>query len=120
MWGREKFSKMLEDLIIYQKVYDLVLWIYPLINKFPKNQRFILGQQLENTLLEILKNIIQANQERNKLETLKQTSIELDKFRILYRLAKDLRFMNIKQYEFGAKKINEVGKLLTGWIRSSR
>lgn len=111
---------MLQDLIIFQKVYDLILWMYPLINKFPKSQRFVLGQQLENTLLEILKGVIQANQERNKLEILKQVSIDLDKFRILYRLAKDLKFMSIRQYQFGAEKINEVGKILGGWIKSCR
>ena len=99
---------------------DLILWMYPLINKFPKKQRFILGQQLENTLLDILKGIIQANQESNKFGTLKQVSIDLDKFRILFRLAKDLRFMSIKQYQFGAEKINEVGKMLGGWLKSSR
>ena len=108
---------MLQDLVIFQKVYDLILWMYPLINKFPKKQRFVLGQQLENTLLDILRGIIQANQERNKLATLKQVSIDLDKFRILFRLAKDLRFMSIKQYQFGAEKINEVGKVLGGWMK---
>lgn len=111
---------MLQDLIIFQKLYDLILWMYPLINKFPKSQRFVLGQQLENTLLDILKGIIQANQERNKLEILKQVSIDLDKFRILYRLAKDLRFMSVRQYQFGAEKINEVGKILGGWTKSCR
>ena len=111
---------MLQNLVIFQKLYDLILWMYPLINKFPKKQRFVLGQQLENTLLEILKNIIQANQERERLETLKQASIDLDKFRILYRLAKDLKFMSIKQYQFGAEKINEVGKILGGWLKSCR
>jgi len=111
---------MLQDLIIFQKVYDLILWMYPLINKFPKKQRFVLGQQLENTLLDILKGIIQANQERDRLEILKQVSIDLDKFRILYRLAKDLRFMSVRQYQFGAEKINEVGKILGGWTKSCK
>jgi four helix bundle protein len=111
---------MLQDLIIFQKIYDLILWIFPLINKFPQKQRFVLGQQLENTMLEILKGIIQANQERNKLDILKQVSIDLDKFRILYRLAKDLRFMSVRQYQFGAEKINEVGKILGGWMKNYR
>lgn len=111
---------MFQNLVIFQKLYDLILWMYPLINKFPKKQRFVLGQQLENTLLDILKGIIQANQERNKLETLKQVSIDLDKFRILFRLAKDLKFMSIRQYKFGAEKINEIGKLLGGWIKVSK
>lgn len=111
---------MLQDLVIFQRVYDLILWMYPLINKFPKKQRFVLGQQLENILLDVLKGIIQANQERNKLETLKQVSVDLDKFRILYRLAKDLKFMSVKQYQFGAEKVNEVGKILGGWTKSCK
>lgn len=111
---------MFQDLVIFQKLYDLILWMYSLINKFPKKQRFVLGQQLENTLLEILKRIIQANQEKNKIEILKQISVDLDKFRILFRLAKDLRFMNIRQYQFGAEKINEIGKILGGWIKASK
>ena len=48
---------------------------------------------------------------------LKQVSVELDKLRII-RLAKDLKFFNVRQYEFAANKINEVGKMLGGWIKS--
>ena len=74
---------------------------------------------MQNSLLEILKNIIQANHERNKTDVLKQISVELDKFRYLYRLTKDLKFINIKQYQFGAEKINEIGKMLGGWMKSA-
>jgi four helix bundle protein len=108
---------MLDDLIIYQKTYDLILWFFPIINKFPKKQRFVLGQQIENELLEIIKDIISANNERNKTEILKRISVRLDTLRILVRLAKDLRFLSIKHYENAAVKINEIGKLLSGWMK---
>ena len=52
------------DLIIFQKTYDLILWAYPVINQFPKTQRFVLGQQIENILVGILKKMIYANKER--------------------------------------------------------
>ena len=68
-------------------------------------------------MLEILKNIIQANSDRNKLAALKQISVELDKFRYLYRLSKDLKFISVKQYQFGAEKINEIGRMLGGWMK---
>jgi len=110
---------MLQDLTILEKLYELILWMFPLITKFPQKQRFVLGQQLQNSLLDILKNIIQANHESDKAIVLKQVSIELDKFRYLFRLAKDLKFMNIRQYEFGALKANEVGKMLGGWMKMS-
>ena len=108
---------MLQDLVIFQKVYDLILWLYPTVNKFPKSQRFVLGQQIENTLLEILKGIIQANQESNRLPYFKQISVDLDKLRILIRLSKDLKFISLRQYQFVADKINEIGKILGGWMK---
>lgn len=108
---------MFQDLFIFQKVYDLILWLYPTVNKFPKKQRFVLGQQIENTVLEILKGTIQANQENNKLPYFKQISVDLDKLRILIRLSKDLKFISIRQYQFAAEKINEIGKILGGWMK---
>jgi len=110
---------MLKDLKILEKHYELILWMFPLIIKFPQKQRFVLGQQMENSLLGILENIIQSNHEQDKKNILKQTSVELDKFRYLYRLAKDLKFISIRQYEFGASKVNEIGKMLGGWIKSA-
>ena len=107
---------MLDNLIIYQKTYDFLLWLYPVVNKFPKSQRFVLGQRIENKTFDLIHSIIIANVDRDKSATLKQASIELDELRILIRLAKDLHFMNIKQYEVSADKINEVGRLLSGWI----
>jgi len=109
---------MYKNLSIFEKTYELILWLYPTVNKFPKSQRFVLGQQIENTVLEILKGIIQANHERNKLGFLQQISVDLDKLRILIRLSKDLKFINIKQYQFAADKVNEIGKMLGGWIKS--
>jgi len=109
---------MYKNLSIFEKTYELILWLYPTVNKFPKSQRFVLGQQIENTVLEILKGIIQTNQEKSKLTFLKQISVDLDKLRILIRLSKDLKFINLKQYQFSADKVNEIGKMLGGWIRS--
>jgi len=113
----KNFKKMFQNLAIFEKTYELILWIYPTVNKFPKSQRFVLGQQIENTVLEILKGIIEANQERNKVPYLKQISVNLDKLRILIRLSKDLKFISIRQYQFAAEKINEIGKMLGGWIK---
>lgn len=107
-----------QNLPIFEKTYELILWLYPAVNKFPKSQRFVLGQQIENTALNILKGIIQANAERAKLPYLKQVSVELDKLRIIIRLAKDMKFFSVRQYEFSAGKINEIGKMLGGWIKS--
>jgi hypothetical protein len=91
-------SDMLHELVIYQKHYDLMLYAFPIINRFPKNQRFVLGQQIQCSMVEIAKLIVQANAERNKSRTLWQIDMELEKLRLLTRLAKDLSIMQVKQY----------------------
>ncbi len=111
---------MLRNLTIFEKTYELILWLYPTVNKFPKSQRFVLGQRIENTVLKILEGIIETNQERDKIPHLKQISVELDKLRILIRLSKDLRFISVRQYGFAAEKINEIGEMLGGWINVCR
>ncbi len=105
------------DLVIFQKTYDLTLWTYPMVNKFPKNQRFVLGQRIENLLILILRKIIQANKERGeaRAENTKQISDILDELFVMVRLAKDLRFVSIAKYGIFSEKANEIGKLLYGW-----
>ncbi|MDD5555613.1 MAG: diversity-generating retroelement protein Avd [Candidatus Paceibacterota bacterium] len=105
------------DLIVFQKAYDLALWLYPIVGRFPKNQRFVLGEQIENEIINILTEIIEANKESGtkRGELLKQISIDLDKLMVLFRMAKDLKFVNIKKYGVFAEKAVEIGKLLGGW-----
>jgi hypothetical protein len=105
------------DLVIFQKVYDLTLWTYPMVNKFPKSQRFVLGQRIENLLIFELRTIIQANKERGlaREEHTRQISDALDELFVMIRLAKDLRFVSIRKYGIFSEKANEVGKLLHGW-----
>ena len=105
------------DLVIFQKTYDLILWSYPVINQFPKNQRFVLGQQIENTLVYILKRMVSANRERGekRMDIIKEISINIDELFIFFRLAKDLKMISIKKYGISAEKVNEVARLLGGW-----
>ena len=43
----------MDSLIIYQKVYDFTLYIFPIVDRFPKSQKFVLGQQIQNCMLGI-------------------------------------------------------------------
>ncbi len=113
----------MKDLIIYQKFYDLILYAFPIINKFPKNQRFMLGQQIQNCLLDIAKLIIQANEygkNQYRLNTLYQIDIELEKLKLFIRLCVDLQFINFHRYSVFCSKFSEIGKLLGGWIKVTK
>ena len=98
-------------------MYDPIIYLYPMVNKFPKAEKFVLGQRIENTAINVLEGLIIANQELNKESALKKTAVELEKMRIFIRLAKDLKFISIGQYEQVSMQINEIGKMLGGLMK---
>ena len=97
-----------------------MLYMYPMVNTFPKSQRFVLAQHIENITLEMLEKIIEINsgEDKGKRELFKRIDINVDKLKILFRLAKDLKFISIKKYGIVSEKIVEIGKLLGGWQKS--
>ncbi len=107
---------MLDDLAIYQKTYDFMLWLHPVVNKFPKSQRFVLGQRIENKTIDLIHAFIAANAAREKYSLLAVASTDLDELRVFIRLAKDLRFVSIRQYGLAAERMNEIGRMLAGWM----
>jgi len=111
---------MVENLTLYQKVYDLILYSFPIINQFPKSQKYVLGQQMENSMVTLLKMIVAANLERDKMLSLKKIDSELQVLKSLVRLSKDLKFINLKRYQVFSIKLTEIGKILGGWINKNK
>ncbi len=111
---------MIDQLIIFQKLYDLYLYTHRMVAGFPKSQRFLLSNYLLQTNIEMIKLAIIANSKPDRAQEQKQISVNLDLFRIYVRIAKDTNFLSIKKYAIVAEKINEIGKLLTAWTRSNK
>jgi len=110
---------MKAKLEIYQRHYDLILYMYPIVKRMPKSERHTLSQHIRNSLIDIAKLIVEANKRKNKLSTLYQIDVELEKLRMLVRLAKDMKFISVRRYGIMAEKINEIGRMLGGWIKAS-
>ena len=103
---------------IFNKTYDLMVWLIPTITSFPKDQRFRLAARIEMTMFNFYETILRASRERQPRQFLREADIELEKLRIYLRLAQDIRCLSFHQYEHASKLVNEVGKLLGGWLKS--
>lgn len=113
-----KIKFMLYDLKIYQKTYDLLSWIKPTVQKFAKVHKYSLGIQLENEVLELLKKIIVANLKReNKKEFIEECFVHYEIIKVLIRLSKEYKLLSMKQYEFVARELEDIGRLLGGWYK---
>ena len=102
---------------VISRVYDLTLWLLNCISKFPRSHRFVLGDRIETVALEVLELLIEAAYTRNKVALLKRAGIQLEKLRYLIRMSKDLRFLSVRQYAHVSEQIDEVGRMVGGWLR---
>lgn len=102
------------------KLYDFILWVIPKIDKFPRSQKFVLGDRIENLLLDILELLIDAAYSRKKEPLLRSANLKLEKLRYLMRLSKDLKLLNMKGYEFSARAIEGIGTSIGGWLKYSQ
>ena len=70
--------------------------------------------------LEVLEHLISAQYDRRaRRQELNRANLVLEQLRYLIRLSKDLRCLNLKQYEFAARSLVDVGKQVGGWLRFS-
>lgn len=106
---------------IIQQVYDLLLYLIPLLQKFPRNQKFVLADRIQNALTNILEAFLRAYYHpkgENKKAMLHAINVELDILRFHIRLAKDLHFIDVRRYEIIQQKIHEIGVQNGAWIKS--
>jgi hypothetical protein len=102
---------------VIAKTYDFTLWLLPHLAKFSRDHRFTLGNRLEEGALEVLDLLVAASYAGDKLALLQQANARLNRVRYQIRLAKDLRQLSVKQYEFAARAIDDIGSEIGGWLK---
>ncbi len=81
-----------------------------------------MGQKTENLILEILELIFGAislpKQEKNIF--LKKANVKVDALKMLVRLSYDIKAIDDKKYLALQEKLQEIGRMVGGWIRTLR
>ena len=70
-------------------------------------------------MYDLLKTLIRAKCILYRLELLEQANLMLKILHVQMRLAKDLQSLKVDSFGFAAKTIDEIGKLVGGWLKSS-
>lgn len=98
--------------------YQFIVWLTPTVEKFPRDQKFLLGDRMQNTALDVLEALIEATYSRDRKEHLKRANLGLEKLRFLFRLANDLKCIDERRYEHASRALNETGRVVGSWIKS--
>lgn len=109
------------DIPIVHTLYESYALWHELNLKFPKSQRYTLGQTCATNLLIIIEFVLSAASVTNasdKLASLLLASAKLDTLKLLIRLAKDCECVTNVQYLDMQSRLHETGKMLGGWMKS--
>jgi 23S rRNA-intervening sequence protein len=102
-----------------EAMYRFLLWLVPTIEKFPRSQKFLLGDRVQATALDVLERLIEATYTRARAPMLAAANLGIEKLRLLFRLSLDLKLLDMRRYEHAARSLDEIGRLIGGWRKAS-
>lgn len=109
-----------EELLIQTKVQEMIVWAYGTLKNFPKSETHVLSAHMRDTMYEILQKVLVVNRRYHKKTTMQDLDANLDFLRSLIIIARDLSFLKFKQYETWSRQIEEIGRMIGGWLKWAR
>jgi hypothetical protein len=106
------------ELPVYKACYDLLIEIFQFTKEFSKEYKYTVGESLKNETIKLLILIFRANSRTDKQMVLQEAREQIEVIRLLIRLMKDMRQINLKRFVQVNQKVEEVSKQLTGWQKS--
>ena len=104
---------------IFNRAYELYKTFYSYRSTITRQDRYTIWQRGETIILDIVENILLASQlpKLDKLPILQKVSLKVNVLRVFIRLSKDIKMIDIKKYTILQELLDEIGKMLGGWIK---
>ncbi len=104
---------------LFTKTYDLLAYLLPAVEKFPRYQRIVTGRRIQELSWRFLDTILAARkctlEERPAL--LHQADVMLDSLRYTVRISHEMALLGQKPYAHASGLLAEVGRLLGKWLQ---
>jgi len=111
-----------QSMVIFSRTFDLLEWLLPKSERFPRAYRSTVTQRLMDAALDLQEALVSAEsrQGRSRVSALRTADAALGRLRVYLRLAHRWRWLSDGQYEHAGGRVAEIGRLLGGWLRSER
>jgi len=112
---------MPDEMVIFTRTFDLLTWLLPKLEHFPKAYRSTVTQRMMDAVLDFQESLFDAQSVSGttRQKYLRAADAHLNKFRLYLRLAHGWQWLNDGQYRHVSAMIAEIGRLLGGWLKAS-
>lgn len=110
-----------QEMPIFTRTFDLLLWLVPQTNHFPRSFRHTVTQRLLDAAFDLRERLEEANWRKGqaRLERLDRADEALQHLRLYLRLTARLNWLSAGQYQHASVMVVEIGKLLGGWRKAT-
>jgi hypothetical protein len=112
---------MKEDMVIFSRSFDLLAWLVPVGERFPRSYRHTVTRRLLDAALDLQEQLFAAQCSRGlrRRSSLEDADVALASLRLYLRLAHHWHWLNDGQYEHVSRMVAEIGRMLGGWMRAT-
>jgi hypothetical protein len=113
---------MADEMVILTRTFDLLDWLLPKAERFPRVYRATVTQRLMDAALDFQEALFDAHSQggSTRQKHLRQADAALNKLRLYLRLAHRWRWLNDGQYQHVSGRVAELGRLLGGWLKAAQ
>ena len=105
---------------IYPATHDLLDWLVPHLESWPRPQRFLLVRKVMDSATGFYRHLLRARKVSGqaRADALLAADTELETLKALLRLGQERRYMDLGQYSHVSRLLGDVGRQLGGWRQS--
>ena len=104
-----------DELPVIARAFDLAREMTERTRKLPRDVKFVLGDRMLTTTYDVLDLLVEAKYSRAKRAMLDRANILLERLRFQLWLCVEEKLVTVRQYEYVARIIHEVGSMVGGW-----
>ena len=111
---------MTQEFVILTRTYDLLAWLLPKAERFPRLYRRTVVQRLMDAALDFQEALFDAQSQggSTRQRHLRAADAALNKVRFYLRLAHRWQWLNDNQYRHVSAMVAELGRMLGGWLKA--
>ena len=110
-----------EEAPIYVSTHDMLGWLIPHLEKWPRPQRFLLAREVMDCATQFYRLLLRARkvQGPDRAIALLEADTELETLKALLRLGLERKYMSLGQHRHIAQQLLSIGQQLGGWRKAS-
>lgn len=108
--------------LILQKKAEVLLnkEVYPVLQKFPKAEKFALCQEIKQAFYRMIRNTMLANNvKRDRLHYFQEVDADLKLLLVLFSIAREQKYITEKKCLQLQERISELGRITGGLMKVS-